>query len=190
MSIRCFIAIELEEGIQKNIAKLQSRLQKKLLHDTKIRWVKPHNIHLTLKFIGDAEDTAIPEICTAVSQAAALNQPFDFEIGNCGSFGSGDSARVLWVDITDGHTELEKLHHAVDANLADIGFAPDRRKFNPHLTLARIRNTATGRNARKVVDQLEPTILGGQSAAEITVFHSELTSAGPVYTPLHHVSLQ
>ena len=190
MSIRCFIAIELEEGIHKNLAQLQSRLQKKIYHDSKIRWVKPHNIHLTLKFLGDVDDTAIPEVCTAVSQAAALNQPFDFEIGNCGSFGSGDSARVLWIGVTGGHTELEKLHHAVNANLADIGFSPDRRKFNPHLTLARIRNAASGRNARKAVDQLEPTALGGQSASEITVFQSVLTSAGPIYTPLHHVSLQ
>jgi len=190
MSIRCFIAVELEEGIQKNIAKLQSRLQKKLLGDSKIRWVKPERIHLTLKFLGDVDDIALPEICSAVSRAAAMNQPFDFEIGNCGCFGSGDSARILWVGVTQGQEDLETLHQAVDANLADIGFPPERRKFNPHLTLARIRNTASGRNARKIINQLEPTVLGGQNASEITVFQSELTPAGPIYTPLHHVSLQ
>ncbi len=190
MSIRCFIAIELEEGIRKNISQLQSRLQKKMHHDSKIRWVKPHNIHLTLKFLGDVDDAAIAEVCAAVSQAAATNQPFDFEIGNCGCFGSGDSARVLWVDVTGGLAELGKLHDAVDSNLAETGFAPDRRKFNPHLTLARIRNAATGRNVRKIVEQLDPIILGVQNAWEITVVQSELTPAGPIYTPLHHVLLQ
>ena len=190
MSIRCFIAIELEEVIHKNLSKLQSRLQKKLLHDSKIRWVKPDRIHLTLKFLGDVADTAIPEICTAVSQAAALNQPFDFEIGNCGCFGSADSARVLWVGVTGGQEDLETLHQAVDTNLANIGFSPERRKFNPHLTLARIRNAATGRNARKIVEKLDPTILGAQNASEITVFQSNLTPAGPIYTPLHHAPLQ
>ena len=190
MSIRCFIAIELNEGIRRRLVQLQDRLRNKMHHPSGITWVKHGRMHLTLKFLGEVDDAAINDICSAVSQAAALSESFDFELGNCGCFGSPGSARVLWVGITDGQNHLENLHRAVDKHLSLIGFPPERRKFSAHLTLARIRNVKAGRLIRPVVDQMEPATFGIHHVNQITVFQSDLSSGGPVYTPLHHAPLK
>ncbi|KPK75668.1 MAG: hypothetical protein AMJ79_10345 [Phycisphaerae bacterium SM23_30] len=190
MSIRCFIAIELDDAIRRRLAQLQDHLRNKLHHPSGITWVRHERMHLTLKFLGEVDDAAINDICSAVSEAAALSEPFDFELGNCGYFGSANSARVLWIGITDGQNHLEKLHRAVDKQLSQIGFPPERRRFSAHLTLARIRNVKAGRLVRPVVDQLEPMTFGIQNVTQITVFQSDLSSGGPLYTPLHHAFLK
>ena len=145
MSIRCFIAIELDEAVRKELDRLQNRLQRRLNSlDTSIKWVRPENIHLTLKFLGDVQDDVIADICSAVSMAVAGVVPFDFELANCGCFPPGGSARVLWTGITDGSKELQSLQTAVENHLEMLDFPPEGRKFTPHLTLARIKNAKTG----------------------------------------------
>lgn len=187
MSIRCFIAVELDEEIKRELAKLQDRLGRALGSDeSMIKWVRPENIHLTLKFLGEVDDKLLPDICAAVSEAAGTFGAFDFEVGNCGCFGSGGSARILWVGITGGNEKLAALAKAVDDNLGVLDFPPERRKFSAHLTLARIRNVKVGRAVREVVDKLDGFTLGSQDVTELTVFQSELRRSGPIYTAVHH----
>ena len=190
MSIRCFIAVELEEAIQRELGRLQQRLRRKLSPNAKVRWVKTDRIHLTLKFLGEVDDAVINQVCSAASEAAAQVEPFDFEIGNCGCYGSPASARVLWVGVTAGQESLDKLHRAVDKQLALAGFPPERRRFSAHLTLGRIKDSKTGRSVRALIDQLEPVTIGAQGVTELTVFQSELIPEGPVYTALHHGALK
>ncbi|MFC1782162.1 RNA 2',3'-cyclic phosphodiesterase [Planctomycetota bacterium] len=190
MSIRCFIAIELNDAIQRKLGRLQNRLGGKLHHPPGITWVKPDHMHLTLKFLGDVDDTVINDVCSAASEAAAQVVPFEFELGSVGCFGSAASTRVIWVGVTTGLSHLEKLHQSVDKQLAQIGFPPERRKFSPHLTLARVRNVKVGSAVRPAVDKLEPISFSAQNVSEITVFQSDLSSGGPVHTPLHHAPLK
>ena len=190
MSIRCFVAAELDENIRKQLAQLQDRLRRKLPPDTtSIKWVKPENIHLTLKFLGEVDDNIIPDICSAVSEAVRCFNPFDSEIADCGCFGSSSSARVLWVGINEGQDKLTDLARAVDKALATLDFPRERRKFSGHLTLGRIRSSKSGRLVHDVVQNLEPIQLGTQTISQLTVFQSELTRSGPIYTALHHAPL-
>ena len=103
--------------------------------------------------------------------------------------GSSDSARVIWTGITTGAEDLDAVAAALDNMLAEIDFRPENRKFSAHLTLARIKNAKVGRQIRKIVDQFEPINLGCLAVNSITVFQSELTPSGPIYTPLHHAKL-
>ena len=145
MTLRCFVAIELDEGIGRQLGRLQGRLGKELsLAQKAIRWVKPEQIHLTLKFLGEVDDKTVPDICKAVSSAGGEFDPFEFEVGNCGCFGSGGVARVLWVGVTSRDDKLGALAESVDKHLQKMGFAPEHRKFSAHLTLARIRDAAAG----------------------------------------------
>ena len=190
MSIRCFVAAELDETIRKQIAQLQDRLRRKLPPDTtSLKWVKPENIHLTLKFLGEVDDNLIDDICTAVSETTRRFDSFDFEIADCGCFGSSSSARVLWVGVKEANDKLAELARAVDKALATLRFPRERRKFGGHLTLARIRSSKSGRLVRDVVQNLEPISLGSQNVSQLTVFQSDLTRSGPIYTPLHHAPL-
>jgi len=190
MSIRCFIAIELDEAVRKELGRLQDRLRRRFdVLDTSVNWVRPENIHLTLKFLGDVQDNVIADICSAVSMAVVGTVPFDFEFANCGCFPPSGSARVLWTGITDGSKELQSLQTALENHLGMLGFPPEGRKFTPHLTLARIKNAKIGRTVQDAVKDIEPFVLARQNVWALTVFQSELTRTGPVYTALHHAKL-
>jgi len=191
MSIRCFIAIELEEWLRKEIALLQDKLRRKLsIEDKSCKWVRPENIHLTLKFLGEVEDTLIAEICSGVVEAVQDFEPFEFEVADCGYFPPRGAARVLWIGVKEGQQELEKLQAEVDRSMEKLGFAPENRKFSAHLTLARIKNMQTGRKVSERVESLEPVSLGRQNVGEVTVFQSELTGKGPIYTALNRGKLK
>ncbi|MCK5269950.1 MAG: RNA 2',3'-cyclic phosphodiesterase [Sedimentisphaerales bacterium] len=190
MSIRCFIAIELDEGIRGELGRLQDRLRRRLqVNDKAVKWVRPENVHLTLKFLGEVADRVIPDICSAVSEAAGEIAPFTFEVTDCGCFPRSGAARVLWVGVKQGKETLLQLQEMVELYLAEIGFPPEERRFSAHLTLGRIKNTEAGRLVHDAVAELEPIRLGCRDVSEITVFQSELTQSGPIYTPLHHGKL-
>jgi len=191
MSIRCFIAIELDKTITPKLAELQNRLRKKIKNDEKnLKWIRAEDIHLTLKFLGDVPDNLTGMICTAVSDAVTEYEPFEIEIGNCGCFPSRGSARVLWTGITQGQIELQTIQETVDLYLQELNFDPEQRKFHPHLTLARIKNFQTGRKAQEIIAREEPFTVGFQQVEKITVFQSELTRSGPIYTALGHSDLK
>lgn len=190
MSVRCFIAIELDEAIRRQIARLQERLQKQSgLDDRSIKWVRPENIHLTLKFLGEVSDSEIIDICAAASEAAASTRAFDFEVGNCGCFPPAGSARVLWVGLTEGSEAVTALAEAVDQQLQELGYAGEHRRFSGHLTLARIKQAQVGRRVSEICQTLEPVSLGVEHVGQIIVFQSVLTRSGPQYTALHHAPL-
>jgi len=190
MSIRCFIAIEIEEEISKEIARVQRQLQKELRgNESGIKWVPPENIHLTLKFLGNVTDQEIPEICAAVSRAASECPPFSFSVSTCGSFPPHRPARVLWIGITAGQPELKQLAKRVDHWVNKLGFPLEKRAFSGHLTLARIRQPNAGKAVLRVVEQSPLETLGQQSVTVLTLFQSDLRPGGPIYTPLHHAPL-
>lgn len=191
MSIRCFIAIELAESIQKKLARLADQLAQKIgIDNNTIKWVDPQRIHLTLKFLGNVDDNEIVDISQALSQAALDFEPFELEFGDLGCFPSGGSARVLWIGIKDGQYELTALQESVEELLEILDFPPENRKFNGHLTLARIKSSPTGRAVRQVVEDSEPITLGRQDVTHITLFQSDLTRTGPIYTAMHTAQLR
>lgn len=190
MSIRCFIAIELDEPIKTQLEKQQRMFRKRLSgNESAIKWVPPNNIHLTLKFLGNVADQDIPEICDAVSHAASEFQPFSFTVGTCGCFPPKGLARVLWIGIIDGQSELKQLAKRIDHWTNKLGFPLETRAFNGHLTLARIRQANAAKAVARTVEQMPVETLGRQTVSQITVFQSELKPGGPIYTPLHHAPL-
>ena len=189
MAIRCFVAIELQASIHKKLERVQTMLRRELGQETGIKWVKPEQTHLTLKFLADIDDLAVPDICKALDRAVEGIEPFELVFGGLGSFPLGKPARVMWVGITDGVEPLARLQQAVGEQLAEIGFAPERRGFNGHLTLGRVRQVKVGHRVREVVEKTELNDVGAQQVTEIKVFQSELTRSGPLYTVLYHVTL-
>ena len=190
MSFRCFIAVELEAAVREGLRRLQQKLQGKLdVSRSALKWVRPENIHLTLKFLGDVDDEQLRPICEAVTQTASEFEPFAIEVGDCGCFPPRGSARVLWVGIRDGAEALEELQGDLEKRLAAVGFAPEGRKFTAHLTLARIKQAQAGYAAREIVEGMTTASLGEQEVDEIKVFQSELSKSGPTYTVLHHAVL-
>ena len=190
MPIRSFIAIELDDEITSQLDKLCQRIRSQFdLDDRSIKWARPEQIHLTLKFLGDVEDKLIPSLCEAITRTASQFKPFEFQIDTCGCFPPRGSARVLWAGLSEKHQFLQTLHQSLDTHLQKIGFARESRPVTAHLTLARIKNTKTGHQAKNILKNIGPLTLPSQWVNQLTLFHSQLSKQGPQHTPMHHAPL-
>jgi RNA 2',3'-cyclic 3'-phosphodiesterase len=187
--MRCFVAIEIDEGIQRSLGDLQKRLtQSTDMRRGDVKWVRPEAMHLTLKFIGEATDKQIVEICNIVKSVAQKHESFDMAIGQVGHFG-GEGARVLWVGAGLDSEPLLKLQEDLEEDLAQAGWPKEGRKFSGHLTLCRIRNAKAGIKLAKVAEEYKDFDLGVTRCDSMCVFESQLTPEGPVYTPLGRFEL-
>ena len=138
-SIRTFIAVELSPRVLQRAGDLIARLS---AAEAKINWVRPEQMHLTLKFLGDVPDTETPDICRVVSQVAAQFEPFEIICRGAGAFPNRERPRTLWIGIQDGAEELKALQAALDEALKkELGYAKEPRGFHPHLTIGRVKHT-------------------------------------------------
>jgi len=178
-AVRTFICIEIPEAIKDRIGELQRDLRGM---DARISWVKPENIHLTLKFLGDVPQSRIESIKRAAERAAGSSSLFEIEARGAGCFPSPRNPRVLWVGLSHLPDELKRLHAKIEDELSREGFAREQKKFSPHLTIGRIRSP---QNTSLVAEKL---IAGGFEpvrfqANEIIVMRSDLDPSGSIYTP-------
>lgn len=153
----------------------------------RVSWTKPGNIHLTLKFLGDVDGSAIPAIQESLTYLLSDQKRCKFQIGGLGAFPNMRKARVLWVGVIDATGGLSRLAKMVDRALIPLGFSAENRKFTPHLTLGRVKSQLGSAFVRKFNDITFPEV--DALAEEIVLMKSDLQPTGAVYTPLHQVRL-
>ncbi|MBI3653727.1 MAG: RNA 2',3'-cyclic phosphodiesterase [Acidobacteria bacterium] len=177
-TLRLFLCIEMPESIKARLGELQSELRRL---DAPASWVKPANIHLTLKFFGDVPTTKIPDIIAATRHAIGSCSPFQVTIGGTGVFPSARKPAVLWVGFSQLPEPLMRLHQSLEDELAKAGFARESKRFNPHLTIARLRQP---RHAHLLADALLAKGFAEESftAQEIILMRSQLSPQGSLYT--------
>ena len=186
--MRCFIAIDIDEGIRKQIEHLQHELQEKTgLTKPDVKWVDPTLIHLTLKFLGEVRDADITEVCKIAASVAGTHKGFSISVSKVGSF--GPTARVLWVGI-DRNDALLTLQKDLDEQLSAAGWGGDKKQFAGHLTLCRIKKPQAGRILKEFIKDYSDLNLGSLPVDSICVYKSELTSSGPIYTVISTNSLK
>ncbi len=194
--IRTFVAIELDAPLRNALAQVQtdlrSRLQKTMGPDVRIQWVKPDSVHLTLKFLGDIPEARVPEIEAALACVTGAHARCTVDVGGLGAFPDARAPRVLWVGLSGQVEGLTRLAAAVERALVALGFAPDPKPFNPHLTLARIkeRSRDIGRALEASGLLAQEMMLGPLTVAAVALMKSELRPSGAVYTRLHHTALK
>ena len=182
--MRCFIAIDIDANNRTALGDLRQRLKSEVdIKKSDVKWVKPGNIHLTLKFLGEIKDEQVVDVCNMTKEVAGRNDGFELDIESVGHFGDR-SARVLWVGTGKGRENLLQLQKDLEQQLASAGFQPEKRAYSGHLTLCRIRNPKAGFKLAQVAEQHRDYKVGVMPADSITVFQSELTPAGPIYTIL------
>ena len=187
--MRCFVAIEIDEGILQLLGKLQKELtQSTDMHKGDVKWVRPEAMHLTLKFLGEATDKQIVEICNIVKSVAQKHEAFDMTVSQVGHFG-GEGARVLWVGAGLDCEPLLKLQQDLEEEMAQAGWPEEGRKFSGHLTLCRIRNAKAGLKLAKIAEKYQDFDLGTTRCDSLCVFESQLTPEGSNYTPLGRFKL-
>jgi 2'-5' RNA ligase len=178
--VRAFICIEIPSAIKERIENLQRELKK---NQAQISWVKPSNIHLTIKFLGDVQASKIQSAIDALQKATESLGEFEIEVSGAGCFSSPRNPRVLWVGLSRLPESLGHLHSNIESEFARIGFAREPKRFSPHLTIGRVRSPL---NASKTAEDLIATGFEPQTfkAAEVILMRSELNPSGSIYTPL------
>ena len=191
--MRCFIALEMPRAVKEHAAGLINELKSA---GADIKWVEPHNLHLTLKFLGEVEQSLVPEIRRVLVNALAGQEPLELAVAGCGAFPSPKKPRVVWLGLSGMVEALGNLAGAVQAALEPLGFAPEARPFQPHLTLGRLRQRRRGgkkgppsaplsRALAGLAGSQGPEFLAGQ----VVLMQSTLTSSGPIYEPLYRAAL-
>jgi RNA 2',3'-cyclic 3'-phosphodiesterase len=186
--VRLFIALELDEDARARLADYQRWLAGL---DRAVRWVRPEQIHLTLKFLGDMPDGQVVPVCRALD-GLAEHEAFEFQIYGIGTFGSPRSPRVVWVGVQMPNPALMELQKACEEGLAELGFPPEGRAFKPHLTLGRVKDPRAGTAVSEAVSNVQLQDLGplAQWAGHLVLFASILRPQGSQYLVTHKVTLR
>ncbi len=189
---RLFIAINLSPELLDSLQQVQRQLQRKLAAYP-LRWARPEGIHLTLKFLGDTEIARIDEVSDALMQVGRRHAPFELSVGRLGMFPNASRPNVLWVGVNDEDRLLQQLAADVDKTMARLGWKRERRPFQGHLTLARVKKQATPRERREL-GALIKTLqgyerLGTLPVASIHLMRSHLHPQGAIYTAIRTIRL-
>ena len=135
--MRLFIAIFLPEDATAAVAGLFRRLR-----SPRFRWIPPGSLHLTLKFLGETDETRLPEIENGLRRIAGACHRLRIGLSGGGCFPDERRPRVFWVGICGDTAPLTDLASRLASEFAAIGFPEERRAFVPHLTVARCRSDA------------------------------------------------
>jgi RNA 2',3'-cyclic 3'-phosphodiesterase len=179
---RTFVAVEISDSIRARAAEVIAALRGTAADVT---WVEPHNLHLTLKFLGNVHERDIAQVCQAVADGAADAAPFEIEVRGAGAFPAAARPRTVWLGASQGAEEMVVLHDRVEAALAELGYREEHRRFQPHLTIGRVRGGGLGiAELGSLLQQNADVAVGSMSVQKATVFCSTLTPAGPIYEVL------
>ena len=179
--MRAFIAIELPPEVKNDLADVQQRLKQAGL---KARWVKPGNIHLTLKFLGDIDPGNLENISAAMKVATEKHAPFELKVSGTGVFPNLKKARVLWAGLSAGVTELINLQKDLDKALVDCGFECGKRAFKGHLTLARFRGRVNPAKLEEALKECDGGVPAKWMVDDLVLFKSDLMPTGAIYSQL------
>jgi 2'-5' RNA ligase len=147
------------------------------------RWTPASNLHLTIRFIGNADRALVEAIADRLA-ARRLNA-FELDLGSLGTFGRGRHVRVVWQGLHAGAEAVSALAAEVDAECVAAGLVGEQRPFQAHLTLARAR----GRDGAELPTLPDPPQVSPWRATELVLFASRLSRAGAVYEPLRALKL-
>jgi 2'-5' RNA ligase len=188
---RTFIALEMEEPLQRFLGDIISRAKLALPN---LRWVDPVGTHLTLAFLGYLSDEQLETAMDAARVAARHSVPFEYRLKGLGIFGPSRTPRVIWMGVEDlpsGQIQgspLQQLQGVLSKELEQRGFETEKRPFSPHLTLARIKQPLTLDEQQRLQRLLHSKQAGASSpicsADHLSVMKSELSRTGAAYTRL------
>ncbi len=184
-TIRTFAAIKIPEELQNKLGSIQNELK---TIPGRITWVAPENIHLTLKFLGEVEGRKLDKITRELNKASEVCSPFMLEFTELGAFPNLERPRVIWIGIS-GNEQLHRLQREVEQRLRKCGFAPESKRFSPHLTLGRIRSLKDRPMLRTAVSSVRLPELEEFRIDNIYLMRSQLRPDGPWYTKLAVIPL-
>ncbi len=183
--MRLFVALEIPASVRDNLAALikEFRELSSQVADKRPRWVRPENLHVTLKFIGEVAETKLDGIRAALSTVQTDAQ-LELRFHGLGFFPNENRPTVLWTGL-DASPNLQTLARDIDRAVATQGIAKEKRTFVPHLTLARFDPPGLHEKLGVAIQKNSARDFGSFQAREFHLIESRLKPSGAEYTTLH-----
>jgi len=136
--MRTFLAFDIEEDVKGRIIEMTERLRS---IDPRVRWMKHENMHVTVYFFGEVDDTRIPDLERIGRDAIEGVKPFSIRIQGISAFPNLERARVIWFGIRNEQGQLGTLYDRIREGLRGTGIVDtiEKRPYTPHLTAGRVR---------------------------------------------------
>jgi RNA 2',3'-cyclic 3'-phosphodiesterase len=184
--MRTFIAIPLPDECRTLLEKMQQKLRS---YGADVRWAAIPSIHLTLKFLGEAEPSIIPSLSESLESDTRSQDSFSLRLCGLGCFPNQINPRVIWCGIDGETAKLSLLQQRVEITCSRFGFAPENRGFHPHLTLGRVNGK---RNLQPLIECIKMgTDLESRFTADcFNIYKSALKPQGAAYSILKTIALR
>jgi 2'-5' RNA ligase len=184
--IRSFFAIELPDEVKEEAGRAIGALARL---GADVKWVKPENAHVTLKFLGQISPETAEAMAQAAAEALAEHPAPRLRLSGAGVFPNPRKARVVWMGLAGDQAPAAEMAKVLDQTAARFGVDSEKRAFKSHLTLGRVRS---GRGRGRLVDALAELKIQPIefTAGEVVLYRSDLKPTGPVYTPLGRLPLK
>lgn len=186
--VRLFVALEIPAAVRDNLAALINDLRAADASSSKnkARWVRPENLHVTLKFIGNIDAGKMDPIRGALAEVCSSSS-VELHFRGLGFFPNEKRPRVLWTGI-EASPNLAPLAVSIDARLEKLGIPRETREFSPHLTIARFDPPGISETLRAAAQENAARELGAVRTGEFHLFESKTRPAGAEYTRLSSFS--
>ncbi len=189
-SVRAFFAIQLPQLVKANIKTSIAALQQDISNPN-LRWVKPENLHITLKFLGEVDLQLMEMYSKLVNERMGEFKTFELGIKGLGVFPQIKKARIIWIGCEnfDPLLQISKMLEEIGSGL---GLPAEAKIFSAHITIARIKIPLSPGEASKLENHIttnESHFFGSWKVDQITIYRSELKPSGPIYTPLRNFRL-
>ena len=184
MAFRAFISVDVGPRLDWHA------LRKELADvDKGVRPVRPEQLHLTLRFLGDTDEGAVDDLGDLMATSVAGIRPFSISFSGVGAFPNARKPRVVWIGM-QGAEPLVDISRSLEAGVVDLGWKPERRGFRPHATVARIKYVRRQGRLSSLLERWHDRSFGSMEVRSIELKRSVLTPQGAIYSTIHSTPLE
>ena len=183
--MRLFVAVEVGHVVAAAAGSLITELRvraERLAPRARITWVQPARVHLTVRFIGEVDQSMLHAIEGVLREPLPV-LPFELTVEGLSALPPRGQPRVLVAGLTQGRETMLMLEREISGRLEQTNVPADEKRYRPHLTLARVRDAAGLRSAA-LFEGLSDVVLGTFRVEASTLFQSNLSPKGPEYVTL------
>jgi RNA 2',3'-cyclic 3'-phosphodiesterase len=182
---RLFMAIAMPEPVRDAILRVQRELQSLVPRDV-VRWTKPEQFHLTLRFLGDVAADRVEDLKQSAGAVGRGARALAVRAEGVGFFPNSRAPRVIWAGVHDGEGRLLELQRQIETAVAPLSPERGEKNFAGHVTLGRLKypKPADIRDLVARAQTLEKRRFGEWTAQEVEIIRSESSPSGARYTTL------
>lgn len=182
---RLFIAIRMNPSVE---LITMTEFLKNCLREEKIKWVEKDNLHLTLAFLGDAEEKKIKDLTEILIESCSASKEFGLVFTGTGVFKNYSDPKVIWVGINHSE-ELAILNKNISERLKAKFFPSEEKRFRPHLTIGRVRRLTDPDKLKEALEKYKDVEFQNVIVTEVILYESILMKTGPIYKELRKFRL-